>query len=153
MQADRFVAEFDSSMIRPYAILTETEGEYYYSTELGEFYIDKTKCRYHYDGQLKFTVNIDIDFSTLLLYEYHSLQGKMIDEVEYLMSEVVRKDCLEAIDRMKEKNSDIIGINLYMHRFHHKENALLNEENINLPQNADFTVNVNAHFLNNGIMY
>ncbi len=150
---DGNIAEFSEDIFRPYGILQGHDGEYFYETPLGEFYTDKVNTSLAYDGEMHFTVFISCEFSSLGLKEYNSLQGKMIDVITLSFSEAVRDDCRSLIRLMQENSSDLLGANLYMHRFHYKEHGYLMQSGINIMRDCEFDVVVKSEFKGNGVMY
>lgn len=144
---------FPTDIIRPYGILKNSGGEYYFTTYLGEFYTDKVTTRIVYDGEKHFTVNISCVFSSLGLEGYHSLQGKMVSLAEEAFSDAVKRDVTSFIGMIKAHNADLLGASLYMHRFHHDEHAFLMQEGVNFIRDFEFGIIVKSRFNDNGIMY
>ncbi len=144
--------EFEEKYFTAYSVMSGKDGEYYFSAPLGEFYTDRSEPEFSFDGST-LTVTLSGSFSSFSLNGYTSLQGKMINKAEDMFNEAVKAECGEFIKAMKEKNSDPLLINEYLHRFHTDYYASLTQKDISAIEEIPIKIEAEYTFRGNGIMY
>lgn len=136
----------------PYRLANGISGKYFFSSPLGEFSTTSLSRSLSFSGGV-LEITLSGKFSAISLNGYTSLQGKMISRAEEYFNMAVLSECKKIAELSEETSADLVGLNDYLCRFHHKIYAQMRgkedlyEENIRISFEADFTYD------KNGLMY